>query len=71
MRNTGSRLGPWTRQAWSSSEEQKYDTVRVFKDYREHHGKVKGQSGTSIARITKYDGKTDIVIPMSYGLVLI
>lgn len=52
-------------------KEQKHDAVQVFKDYEELYTKVKGQGATSIARIAKYKGKTDIVIPMSYGLVLI
>jgi tRNA G37 N-methylase Trm5 len=52
-------------------KEQKHDTVQIFKEYDELYAKVKGQGETSIARIVKYKGKTDIVIPMSYGLVLI
>ena len=56
---------------FAMKKEQKHDTVQVFKDYQELYAKVKGQGETSIARIAKYKGKTDIVIPMSYGLVLI
>ena len=56
---------------FAMKKEQKHDTVQVFKDYEELYTKVKGQGATSIARIAKYKGKTDIVIPMSYGLVLI
>jgi tRNA A58 N-methylase Trm61 len=52
-------------------KEQKHDTVQIFKEYDELYAKVKGQGETSIAHIVKYKGKTDIVIPMSYGLVLI
>jgi tRNA A58 N-methylase Trm61 len=56
---------------FAMKKEQKHDAVQVFKDYEELYTKVKGQGETSIARIAKYKGKTDIVIPMSYGLVLI
>jgi tRNA A58 N-methylase Trm61 len=52
-------------------KEQKHDAVQVFKDYEELYTKVKGRGETSIARIAKHKGKTDIVIPMPYGLVLI
>jgi tRNA A58 N-methylase Trm61 len=56
---------------FAMKKEQKHDTVQIFKDYEELFAKVKGQGETSIARIAKYKGNTDIVIPMSYGLVLI
>ena len=56
---------------FAMKKEQKHDVVHVFKDYQELYEKVKGQGETSIARIAKYMGKTDIVIPMSYGLALI
>jgi len=56
---------------FAMKKEQKHDAVQVFKDYEELYAQVKGQGETSLARIAKYKGKTDIVIPMSYGLVLI
>jgi len=56
---------------FAMKKEQKHDAVQVFKDYEELYAKVKGQGETSLARIAKYKRKTDIVIPMSYGLVLI
>jgi len=56
---------------FAMKKEQKHDAVQVFKDYEELYAKLKGQGETSIARIAKYKGKTDIAIPMSYGLVLI
>jgi tRNA A58 N-methylase Trm61 len=56
---------------FAMKKEQKHDIVHAFKDYQELYEKVKGQGETSIARIAKYKGRTDIIIPMSYGLALI
>jgi hypothetical protein len=50
---------------------QRHEAVQFFKDYEELYQKVKGQGETSLARIAEYKGKTDIQIPMSYGLALI
>jgi len=50
---------------------QSYETVQVFGDYGQLHEKVKGQGEPSLSRIAAFEGKTDIRIPMSYGLALI
>lgn len=50
---------------------RRYDTVQAFRDYRQLYERVKGQGETSLARIVPYRDRTDIRIPMSYGLALI
>ncbi len=47
------------------------ETVQLFGDYDELYRKVKGQGETSLARIATFKGRTDIRIPMTYGLALI
>jgi hypothetical protein len=48
-----------------------YETVQVFASYDQLFEKVKGQGPASLARIEAYTGRTDIRIPMPYGLALI
>jgi predicted RNA methylase len=48
-----------------------YETVQVFASYDQLYEKVKGQGPASLARIEAYKGRTDIRIPMPYGLALI
>jgi predicted RNA methylase len=48
-----------------------YETVQLFSDYEQLYQKVKGQGETSLARIATFKGRTDIRIPMTYGLALI
>lgn len=48
-----------------------YETVQVFASYDQLFEKVKGQGPASLARIEAYKGRTDIRIPMPYGLALI
>jgi hypothetical protein len=45
--------------------------TQVFAAYDQLYEKLKGQGGTSLARIERYRGLTDIRIPMPYGLALI
>ena len=47
------------------------EAVQLFGDYDELYQKVKGQGETSLARIATFKGRTDIRIPMTYGLALI
>jgi len=48
-----------------------YETVQIFGGYEQLYQKVKGQGETALARIAAFKGRTDIRIPMSYGLALI
>jgi predicted RNA methylase len=48
-----------------------FDAVQVFKDYEELRLKLQGQGQTSLDRIARFMGRTDITIPMSYGFALI
>jgi ubiquinone/menaquinone biosynthesis C-methylase UbiE len=50
---------------------RKHETVQFFGDYEQLYQRLKGQGETSLARIAAYRGKTDIRIPMPYGLALI
>jgi len=50
---------------------QSYETVQVFRDSAQLYEKVKGQGEPSLSRIAAFEGKTDIRIPMSYGLALV
>jgi hypothetical protein len=52
-------------------KKQKHETVQSFKDYEELYQKVRGQGEVSLARIAEFRGRTDIRIPMVYGLALI
>ncbi|HSA97358.1 MAG TPA: hypothetical protein VLJ16_15010, partial [Acidobacteriota bacterium] len=45
--------------------------AQVFAAFDGLYDKVKGQGETSLARIERYRGETDIRIPMTYGLALI
>lgn len=65
------------RKSWAAIEKFKirkktrYDTFQFFRNYKELFDKVKGQGDNSISRIKKYQEEKDIIIPMSYGMVLI
>ena len=48
-----------------------FETVQSFSDYEQLHQRVKGQGGTALARIAAFKSRTDIRIPMTYGLALI
>jgi len=48
-----------------------YETVQIFANYDQLFEKVKGQGPASLARIEAYKWRTDIRIPMPYGLALI
>ncbi len=48
-----------------------YEGVQAFASYDQLYEKVKGQGAASLARIEAYKGRTDIRIPMPYGLALI
>ncbi len=48
-----------------------YETVQAFANYDQLYEKVKSQGPASLARIEAYKGRTDIRIPMTYGLALI
>jgi ubiquinone/menaquinone biosynthesis C-methylase UbiE len=50
---------------------QRHETVQVFSDYEQLRERVKGEGETSLSRIASYRGRTDIRIPMPYGLALI
>ena len=46
-------------------------SIKEVTDYDELHEKVRGQGENSERRIAKYQGHTEITIPMSYGMALI
>jgi len=48
-----------------------YDATQSFGDYEELRQKVKGQGELSLARIQKFQGEREIVIPMTYRFALI
>ena len=50
---------------------QKFDTIQFFHDDEELYQRVKLQGETTIERIQCYKGKTNITIPMTYGIALI
>lgn len=58
-------------EAFTLRKIRKYESVHRFKDYEELYRKVKPQGDLSLARIEKFRSKTDIVIPLSYGIALI
>ncbi len=50
---------------------QSYETLQAFRDYEQLFERLKDQGKTTLARIARYRGQTDIRIPMPYGLALI
>lgn len=50
---------------------RQYETLQVFSGYEQLRERIKGQGPASLARIARFEGQTDIRIPMPYGLVLI
>jgi SAM-dependent methyltransferase len=50
---------------------QKYDAVQFFKDYEELRQKVGVMGEEAIRRIRSFAGRTDFIIPMTYGFALI
>jgi 16S rRNA G966 N2-methylase RsmD len=52
-------------------EKKKYDAGHFFNNYDELYQKVKRQGDPSLARIEKFRSKTNISIPLSYGIALI
>jgi len=55
---------PWARR-------QSYRTDQRFKDYAELLEKLSSQGEMAIARVARFQRRTDIVIPMPYGLTLL
>jgi hypothetical protein len=48
-----------------------YEGEQAFPAFEGLYQKVKGQGETSLARIERYRGQTDIRIPFTYGLALV
>jgi SAM-dependent methyltransferase len=48
-----------------------YDGEQVFRTFEDLYQKVKGQGGTSLARIERYRDQAGIRIPFTYGLALV
>lgn len=48
-----------------------YETHQVFSGFGQLRERIKDQGPASLARIARFEGRTDIRIPMPYGLVLI
>ncbi len=63
--------------SWSSlarfpvRKTRQYETLQVFGDYGGLVERVKGLGETTLARIARFEGHTDIRIPMPYGLALV
>ncbi len=53
------------------TRQQEYENVQSFGDFAELYERVRGQGGTSLARIEKFRGQRGIRIPMTYGLALV
>jgi len=52
-------------------KKQRCETHQVFRDYEQLYERVKDLGRTSLARVAGFQGKTDIRIPMPYGLALL
>lgn len=50
---------------------QEYSTEQRFPEYQQLVDKVSGQGEVALQRAERYRGRTDIVIPMTYGLTLL
>jgi len=60
-----------TLERFNVPQHRKFATEQKFRDHAELLAKVKPQGEIAIRRIEKFEGRTDIIIPMTYELALV